>query len=84
MRRRRLEDRIHDLCERATENNWRRMLGELRNAMREHALRVANRNAAAVVGGMPHILRERRKRTEISTEWIPCEFETSNDDQMIH
>ncbi len=68
MPRRRLEDRIHDLCQRANERGWPRILSELRRAIREHALRVANRSAAAVVGGQPYIVRERR---DLPESWFP-------------
>lgn len=81
--RRRLEDRIEDLCRRATEREWPRILAELRRAIREHALKVANRTAAAVVGGMPHILRERRQRRNVPNGWIPSQFRNS-DDQTVN
>ena len=68
---RRLEDRIHDLCQRANERDWYRILSELRLAIREHTLKVANRSAAAVVGGQPHIIRERRGRRNITESWFP-------------
>lgn len=79
MPRRRLEDRIQDLCRRATERNWPQILSELRRAIREHSLRVANRTAAAVIGGMPHIMRERRERKDVVSDWIPEEFRNSNE-----
>ena len=70
MPRRRLEDRIHDLCQRANERDWPHILCELRRAIREHTLRVANRSAAAVVGGQPQIVRERRERREVPEAWF--------------
>jgi len=70
MPRRRLEDRIHDLCQRANERDWPRILSELRRAIREHTLRVANRSAAAVVGGQPQIMRERRERRDVPEGWF--------------
>ena len=79
MPRRRIQDRIQELCERATERDWRHVLSELRKAMREHALQVANRNAAAVVGGMPHIIKERRERQPFPNDWIPSDCESSGD-----
>lgn len=75
MPRRRVEDRIHDLCQRANERDWPRILSELRRAIREHALRVANRSAAAVVGGQPHIMRERRERRDVPLSWFVREFQ---------
>lgn len=78
MPRRRLEDRIQDLCRRATDRNWPQILSELRKAIREHSLRVANRTAAAVVGGMPHLMRERRERNDLPSDWIPEEFRNSS------
>lgn len=71
MPRRRLEDRIHDLCQRANERDWYRILSELRRAIREHTLKVANRSAAAVVGGHPQIMRERRRRRDVLEKWFP-------------
>jgi len=79
MPRRRLEDRIHDLCERANERDWPRILSELRRAIREHTLRVANRSAAAVVGGQPHIMRERRERRHVPQGWCPADFHGGED-----
>jgi hypothetical protein len=64
MPRRRLEDRIRDLCSRATEPEWPRILAELRLAIQEHTLRVANLTMTAVVTGQPHIIRERRDRLD--------------------
>lgn len=84
MRRRRLEDRIQELCRCANERNWPRILSDLRKAIREHALKVTNRNAAAVVGGMPHIIRERRKRHEIPADWVPREFKPNAKDQSVN
>lgn len=74
MPRRRLEDQIQDLCRRVTQRNSPAVLSELRRAIREHTLRVANRTTAAVVGGMPHILRERRERKDVPSDWIPEDF----------
>jgi hypothetical protein len=74
MPRRRLEDRIHELCQRANERDWYRILSELRRAMREHALGVANRSAAAVVGGQPHVMRERRGRRDVPDSWFVRDF----------
>jgi hypothetical protein len=62
MPRRRLEDRIRELCARASEPDWRSVLAELRIAIHEHALKMSNLTMAAVVGGHPHIIRERRGR----------------------
>lgn len=62
MPRRRLEDRIRDLCAQASEPNWRSVLGELRLAIHEHALKMSNLAMAAVVSGQPQIIRERRER----------------------
>jgi hypothetical protein len=70
MPRRRLEDRIHELCEQANERDWYRTLSELRRAIREHTLKVANRTAAAVVSGQPHIMRERRGRRDVPESWF--------------
>lgn len=33
-------------------------------------MRVANRSAAAVVGGQPQIVRERRERREVPEAWF--------------
>ena len=76
MPRRRLEDRIHDLCQRANERDWYRILSELRRAIREHTLKVANRSAAAVVGGQPHIMRERRQPRAVPERWFPRDLYT--------
>jgi hypothetical protein len=59
---RRLEDRIRELCAQAAEPDWRRVLAELRLAIREHALKTSNVAMAAVVGGQPQIMVERRER----------------------
>jgi hypothetical protein len=37
-------------------------LAELRTAIHEHALKMSNLAMAAVVGGQPHLIRERRER----------------------
>ena len=71
MPRRRVEDRIHDLCQRANERDWCQILSELRRAIREHALRVGNRSAAAVVGGQPHLMRVRREGRDLAESWFP-------------
>ncbi len=76
---RRLEDRIHELCGQATDKDWRRILSELRMAIQEHTMRVSNRAAAAVVGGMPHIMRERRERRLVPSDWIPNDFRDLDD-----
>lgn len=60
--RRRLEDRIRDLCSQASEPNWRIVLAELRLSIHEHALKMSNLAMAAVVSGQPQIIRERRER----------------------
>jgi hypothetical protein len=78
MPRRRIGDRIQELCQRASERDWRSTLSELRKAIREHALQVANRNAAAVVGGMPHLIMERRERQSLPNDWIPSDYESSS------
>lgn len=75
MRRRRLEDRIEELCRQATKQEWPRTLAELRRAIREHTLRVANRTAAAIVAGKPQIIRERRTHRHVPKDWVPREFE---------
>jgi hypothetical protein len=62
MPRRRLEDRIRDLCSQASEPNWRIVLAELRLSIHEHALKMSNLAMAAVVSGQPQIIRERRER----------------------
>ena len=82
MPRRRLEDRIHDLCRRAHERDWPRILSELRKAIREHTLRVANRSAAAVVGGQPQIMRERRERREVPQGWFLRDFQEGEDGRV--
>ena len=82
MPRRRLEDRIHDLCQRANERDWPRILFELRRAIREHTLRVANRSAAAVVGGQPQIMRERRERRDVPEGWFPRDFHEGEDGRI--
>jgi hypothetical protein len=84
MRRRRLEDRIEDLCRQATEREWPRTLAELRRAIREHTLRVANRTAAAIVAGKPQIIRERRVRRDVPNDWIPREFQASDDTPSVN
>ena len=61
---RRLEDRIRELCARvltAKEADWNEALTELRMAIQEHSLRVANLNSAATIAGKPELIRERRK-----------------------
>ena len=82
MPRRRLEDRIHDLCRRANERDWPRILSELRKAIREHTLRGANRSAAAVVGGQPQIMRERRERREVPQGWFLRDFQEGEDGRV--
>ncbi|GEM_PF-5290450 len=60
---RRLEDRIRELCGRATcaeGTNWNQTIGELQTAIQEHALRMANLASAATVAGKPELIRERR------------------------
>ena len=78
MRRRRLEDRIEELCREAAEREWPRTLAELRRAIREHTLKVANRTAAAIVAGKPQIIRERRARRDVPKNWTPKEFQGSD------
>ena len=82
MPRRRLEDRIHDLCQRANERDWPRILSELRRAIREHTLRVANRSAAAVVRGQPQIMRERRERRNVPEGWFLGDFHQGEDGRV--
>jgi hypothetical protein len=82
MPRRRLEDRIHDLCQRANEREWPRILSELRRAIREHTLRVANRSAAAVVGGQPQIMRERRERKDVPEGWFLGNVQNGEDGRV--
>jgi hypothetical protein len=82
MPRRRLEDRIHDLCRRANERDWPRILSALRRAIREHTLRVANRSAAAVVGGQPQIMRERRERKEVPEGWFLGNVQNGEDGRV--
>ncbi|HZP00089.1 MAG TPA: hypothetical protein VFD30_07335 [Terriglobia bacterium] len=77
--RRRLEDRIQDLCRRATDRDWPRILAQLRMAIREHTLRVANRTTAALVAGKPHMMKERRRRRQVPDDWIPTEYQNSNE-----
>lgn len=63
---RRLEDRIRELCARVvyeTGSDWEKIVHELRLAIHEHILRVANMSAAATVGGKPEVLIERRDRS---------------------
>jgi hypothetical protein len=60
---RRLEDRIRELCARALYEGgpqWSSTIRELQLAIQEHAMRVANLNAAATVAGKPQLVRERR------------------------
>lgn len=82
MPRRRLEDRIHDLCQRANERDWPLILSELRRAIREHALKVTNRSAAAVVGGQPQIMRERRERRDVPEGWFVGNFHDGEDGRV--
>lgn len=61
---RRLEDRIRELCARAVYTKgaeWEAILGELRVAIQEHLLRLANLAAAAIVAGRPEVVKERRR-----------------------
>jgi hypothetical protein len=82
MPRRRLEDRIHDLCQRANERDWPHLLSELRRTIREHTLRVANRSAAAVVSGQPQIMRERRERRDVPEGWFLGDFHGGEDGRI--
>ena len=82
MPRRRLEDRIHDLCQRANERDWYRILSELRRAIREHTLKVANRSAAAVVGGHPQVMRERRGRRNVPDTWFLGDFADAEENRV--
>jgi hypothetical protein len=84
VRRRRLEDRIEELCQQAAEREWPRTLAELRRAIREHTLKVANRTAAAIVAGKPQILRERRVRRDVPKNWIPNGFQGSDDTPSVN
>jgi hypothetical protein len=84
MRRRRLEDRIAELCRQAAEREWSRTLAELRRAIREHTLRVANRTAAAIVAGKPQIIRERRVRRDVPKDWIPSDLNGSGDTPSVN
>lgn len=59
---RRLEDRIRELCARALyerDPQWSVTIRQLQLAIQEHALRVANANAGAVVTGKPVIVERR-------------------------
>ena len=61
---RRLEDRIRELCARALyERNpeWSQTIHELRSAIQEHNLRVTNLTGAALIGGRPDLIVERRE-----------------------
>lgn len=63
---RRLEDRIRELCARAlytqgTESS--QTIHELQLAIQEHALRVANLASAAILGGRPDLILERRNNS---------------------
>ena len=82
MPRRRLENRIHELCQRAYERDWYRILSELRWAIREHTLKVANRSAAAVVGGHPHVMRERRGRRNVPDSWFLGDFHDAEESRI--
>ncbi len=61
MPKRRLEDRIRELCSQAAETGWKQVLSELQLAMQEHSRRVANLTMAAIVQRRPDIIQERRR-----------------------
>ena len=64
MPRRRLEDRIRDLCTRlvaSSERNFDETLAELQAAISEHTLRIQN-NTSAIVLGWPEFPQDRRKK----------------------
>lgn len=61
---RRIEDRIRELCARAlceSEPACSATIAELRAAIQQHALRVANLTATATLANQPDIICERRK-----------------------
>jgi hypothetical protein len=60
---RRLEDRIRELCTAAAESkngNFQKLMAELHTALSEHALRVHNKTTATVLA-WPNFPRDRRR-----------------------